>query len=238
MSHTVEIHEAQTAILRELLFHKEAGFSELQKPTKLDSDHFKFHMKRLVELGYVEKLKSGRYALTQNGKEHANKLDTDTHTIERQPKLSVLIIGWRENAKGETEYLIQQRLKNPYYGYWGRIGGKIRWGETALEAAERELLEETGLRAKLRLVQLYHKMDYTADDKRMLEDKFFLMFAATDFEGEMMEEFEGGRNAWLTQEEINAKEKSFAGLDDSQHYKSESLPPFDEKKYYYDSVDY
>ena len=58
MSHEINIHEAQSHILRELLFHTEAGFADLQKPTGLDSDHFKFHIARLVELKYVESFTS------------------------------------------------------------------------------------------------------------------------------------------------------------------------------------
>jgi ADP-ribose pyrophosphatase YjhB (NUDIX family) len=238
VSHEVNIHTAQIAILRELLFHPEAGFSELQKPTGLDSDHFKFHIARLVDLGFVEKRRSGKYSLTHKGKEHANKLDTDAHTIERQPKISVLVVGWRTRKDGEIEYLVQQRLKNPYFGFWGRIGGKIRWGETAVEAAARELKEETGLTADLVYRRLYHKMDYNEQTGSMLEDKFFITFVASKFRGTLIEKFEGGRNAWLTQAEINAQEKLFAGLDDSETYVKGRQDPFFEKKYYYQPDEY
>ena len=61
MAHEVKIHDAQVAILRELLFHPEAGFAQMQKPTGLTSDHFNFHMTRLTDLGYVEKVKKGLY---------------------------------------------------------------------------------------------------------------------------------------------------------------------------------
>lgn len=127
MSTEIKIHAAQTSILRELLFRPQAGYAELQKPTGLSSDHFNFHMSRLVELGLVQKLGRGTYKLTQSGKEYANKLDTDSNTIERQPKVSVALVVERQH-NGNTEYLCQQRLKNPYYGHWGRLGGKIRWG--------------------------------------------------------------------------------------------------------------
>lgn len=60
----------------------------MQKPTGLASDHFNFHITRLIDLGYVEKVKKGLYTLTQKGKEYSNKLDTDTNTVERQPKSS------------------------------------------------------------------------------------------------------------------------------------------------------
>jgi predicted transcriptional regulator len=91
MSHEVKIHDAQTSILRELLFRPKATFAELQKPTNLSSDHFNFHIGRLVELKYVEKVDRGNYSLTQKGKEYANKLDTDDNTIERQPKSAVIL---------------------------------------------------------------------------------------------------------------------------------------------------
>lgn len=238
MSHEVQIHTAQIAILRELLFHPQAGFAELQKPTGLDSDHFKFHIARLVELGFVQKKESGKYSLTHKGKEHANKLDTDAHTIERQAKVSVLIIGWRKRDSGETEYLVQQRLKNPYFGFWGRIGGKIGWGETAEEAAARELMEESGLEADLAYANLYHKMDYNDQTGEMLEDKFFISFVATNFRGELIEQFEGGRNAWLTLDEIKAQDKVFEGLGGSEEYVEGKTLPLVEKKYRYDPEEY
>ncbi len=88
MSLEIDVHSAQVSIMRELLFHPSAGFAELQKPTGLDSDHFKFHINRLVELGYVEK-QDGKYALSIKGKEYANRLDTEKHEVEKQPKISV-----------------------------------------------------------------------------------------------------------------------------------------------------
>ncbi|HET6924421.1 MAG TPA: hypothetical protein VFH39_01155, partial [Candidatus Saccharimonadales bacterium] len=72
MSTEVNIHAAQTSILRELLFRRAAGFAELQKPTGLTSDHFNFHMSRLLELGLIEKVSRGTYRLTSRGKEYAN----------------------------------------------------------------------------------------------------------------------------------------------------------------------
>ncbi|MFO0971709.1 MAG: NUDIX domain-containing protein [Candidatus Saccharimonadales bacterium] len=150
MSLEVKIHSAQTAILRELLFHPSAGFAELQKSTNLTSDHFNFHISRLMDLGLVDKIKKGHYRLSAKGKEYANRLDTDDNTIERQPKNAV-ILALQRTHNGKTEFLFQERLKQPYYGYWGLPSGKIRWGETILETACRESLEETGLDAEFRV---------------------------------------------------------------------------------------
>lgn len=113
MSHEAKIHEAQTKILRELLFIPQCNFAKLQKITELEGDHAKFHIKRLVELGYLDK-KDSSYSLSIKGKEYANKLDTDSNTIERQPKSTTIMI--LKNPK-TGKFLIQRRLKNPYYGF-------------------------------------------------------------------------------------------------------------------------
>lgn len=233
MSHEVKIHDAQTAILRELLFHPEAGFAELQKPTGLDGDHFKFHIARMVELGYVQRNPSGKYALSVKGKEHANKLDTDTHTIERQPKLSVGLII--ENNDGK--FLTQQRLKQPYFGFWGRPTGKIGWGEELLSAAARELAEETGLNADLRVAGFYHKMDYKHDGT-LLEDKLFCIVYGKNPSGKLIEDMEGHHNEWLTLDELAAKDKAFESVPQITKMGQEPGIGYIEKKYYYDESEY
>jgi 8-oxo-dGTP diphosphatase len=213
MSHEVNIHAAQTAILRELLFHPAAGFSELRKPTGLTSDHFSFHINRLVELKLVEQTaKRGHYRLTAKGKEYANRLDTDNNTVERQPKAAVLLAMERfDNA--QRQILFQQRLKQPYFGFWGLPSGKLRWGETIIEGAARELMEETGLTAKLELKGVYHEHAYQEESGELLEDKLFFVVRGTDTQGALITEFEGGANSWLSVEEARAKDKVFGSFD-------------------------
>jgi 8-oxo-dGTP diphosphatase len=45
--------------------------------------------------------------------------------------------------------LLIHRNKDPYKGYWAMTGGKIEFAEHVEETAEREVLEETGLRCKV-----------------------------------------------------------------------------------------
>ena len=212
MSLEVQIHEAQTSILRELLFLPEAGFAELQKPTGLTSDHFTFHINRLVELGLVERLGRGQYRLTARGKEYANRLDTDNNTVERQPKSAVLLAIERRRGSAK-EYLFQERLKQPYYGYWGLPSGKIRWGETILDTAARELMEETGLTAQREIRGLYHELVFKSETGEQLEDKLFFVVLCTQVKGELRERFEGGRNAWMTEAKARQQPKIFNSFD-------------------------
>lgn len=236
MSYEPQAHEAQVEIMRHLLFKPQAAFAELQKQTKLTSDHFTFHIKKLIEEGYVEKIDRS-YRLTHKGKEYANRMDTDEKEIEKQPKVSVVITLERRNDSGEQEFLFQQRLKNPYFGYWGRIGGKIRWGETIIGAADRELMEETGLKAKFEYKTLYHKRDFNKTTGKLLEDKLFLCVYATEFSGELIEEFEGGRNRWMTMEEFHQQPKYFSSVDEFTDLMARNIH-FAEAEFHYAESDY
>jgi 8-oxo-dGTP diphosphatase len=204
LAYEAKIHDAQTSILRELLFQPAAGYSELQKPTGLSSDHFNFHIKQLVETGYVEKVSRGKYRLTPRGKEYANKLDTDANVIERQPK-SAVILAIKQGGK----WLFQQRLKHPYYGFYGFPSGKIRWGETIIETAARELKEETGLEADHEYKGIYHEQVFQVETGEQLEDKIFHVILCTNPKGDLKKQFDAGSNAWMTLAEVKKMPKKF-----------------------------
>ena len=63
-------------------------------------------------------------------------------TEPRHPKLGAIAVVVHE---GQT--LLVQRRNPPNAGQWGFPGGHVELGETALQAAARELLEETGITA-------------------------------------------------------------------------------------------
>lgn len=46
---------------------------------------------------------------------------------------------------GESKYLIIKRSSKVFYGCWQMVSGKLELGENAVEAAIREIKEETGL---------------------------------------------------------------------------------------------
>lgn len=53
-----------------------------------------------------------------------------------------------EDFDGVLHVLLVQRGKAPRKGFWGFPGGHVELGETAAEAAVRELREETGITAQ------------------------------------------------------------------------------------------
>ena len=63
--------------------------------------------------------------------------------MQRNPTLAALAVVLRDNR-----VLLARRGKSPDKGLWGYPGGHVEWGETALQAATRELREETGIEAE------------------------------------------------------------------------------------------
>lgn len=211
MSFETSVHPMQTLILRELLFVPSARYSDLQKASGLDSDYFKFHIKKLVEVGYVERV-DRLYQLTTNGKEYANKIDTDAGVLERQPKSAVILVIERE-AGNAKEYLVQERLKHPYFGFWGFPSGKIRWGESIVDTAMRELTEETGLEGNFIHSGVYHERDIRPGTKEVIEDKIFHIMFCNDAHGTLLANFEGGRNAWRTLDDVRREMHRYKSFD-------------------------
>lgn len=234
MKTTDTTHPAQVAILHVLLFRPSASFAQLQKASKLSSDHFSFHLKKMLDKEVIAKDAASRYVLTPKGKEYANQFDTDARKVEKQPKVAVLLLIEHEDGR----LLCQQRLKQPYYGFWGRPTGKVQFGESILTAGARELMEETGLEADLSLKEVYHKLDYNRETEELLEAKLFFVLHGTNARGELLEEFEGGRNAWMTLSEVHRQDKVFDGLEDAYRQIGASHLGFTESKHYYAPTDY
>lgn len=210
--YTADAHAAQMKILCALLLSTSRSFAELMHASGLTSDHANFHIKKLIEVGYVQHVPKtyGTYELTRPGKRYANSMDTDAIEIEKQPKLTVDLAIEREDGK----FIVQERRKQPYFGYHGFPTGKIRWGETMVQAGARELMEETGLTADLRVVGIYHKLDYDQHGE-LLEDKYMCLIHGTNPQGELVEETESHRNMWMSAEEYKLLDKQMGNIEET-----------------------
>lgn len=100
-------------------------------------------------------------------------------------------------------------MKQPYFGFWCFPTGKIRWGETIKECAERELDEETGLRADYRIAGVYHEIVKSSETGEILEGKQFYVVHCTNPRGELTTDFEGGHNEWRFSDDVFKNEKHF-----------------------------
>jgi ADP-ribose pyrophosphatase YjhB (NUDIX family)/predicted transcriptional regulator len=209
---TQEFHKAQISILRTLRHTPSARYTKLRRPTGLESDVFKFHLRKLQHQCYVHKLANGEYELTPSGKEFANNLSKVKRTVQKQPKLSVTIIASR-GAGNTVEYLFQRRLRQPFYGFWSSLSGPVQWGESLEVAARREFEKQTGLIAAVYTVKgFYRQTDYTLETDGLLEDKLFAVIEVAKVRGNLGNDWQKGHNAWMTLEALKSQPKYFPSI--------------------------
>lgn len=203
------LHGAQVTVLDTLRRRQAARYSSLQRTTRMDSDVFKFHLRALVRAGCVAKTTSGDYQLTPRGKEFANNIDRNELKTQKQPKLSVMLVVSRDGDNGRLEFLVQQRHRNPYFGYWGFLSGPMRWGEDSVETAKNELRKQTGLRAEFLAKATYRQCDFSAETGILLEDKLFTVMVANISSDDPSNSWTGGHNEWMTLAELTDRKKYF-----------------------------
>lgn len=221
----------QLKILSTLLFKPGARFKEINED-RLGTDHLSYHIRCLLNGGYVKK-DGALYSLTAMGKITAAKIDTKTKTIEKQPKVSVILVPHRRGERNEV-YLIQQRTKEPYFGYWGFMAGKVRYGETIPETAARELAEESGLTGNFHFRFEIHEMVYRKGSGEQLEDKFFHLIDVSDLNGSFLESTKEGKNRFVTVEEFREIKPKFHNENDLMNWYLKGTSKFIEEKYYID----
>lgn len=198
------LHVVQLNILAELVFNNGSRFSDLNK-TGLPNDHFVFHLKRLVDLEFIYK-KEEKYYLSTLGKKFANKIDTENLKIEDFGLISVMCIC-NKIENNQKLYLMQRRLKEPYYGHYGFITGKVRMGDSTYETAKRELKEETGLTGNPKSLGVMHIIE-NKQDKELLLDAYFACYLFENPKGKLINTREG-ENTWMTEEDILKIDKTW-----------------------------
>ncbi len=208
-----QIHKAQVEVLYALRRNPSLRYTDLMRAAEMESDNFKFHLRGLVKSGIVTKNDVGTYNLTAAGKEYANNLDLETRNQLKQPKLSMLIIVNKTDEHGRMFYLLQKRLRNPFWGYWGFISGPVMWGESIEDAASRELHKQTGLQATFSIRGFYRKRDYEKDKTVLLEDKLFTIIIASNSSGDITNSWGGGDNQWVSADELARLPQKFNDTD-------------------------
>ncbi len=201
------LHRDKVAILYALRHESRARYSELLRETDSESDTFKFHIRKLAKVGYVRKADDGLYELTAVGKEFANRLDEQTGHELVQPKTSMLLV-LEAHRDSMPVYLVHQRLREPFYGYWGIASGPVPRGVPVQTAAAHEITKQTGIESQPVHRGILRVTDID-DQGELLEDKFFhIMHVQLDNQLQA-HEWQSGRSEWLTREELLHKSPLF-----------------------------
>lgn len=136
------MHEIQRHILKKLTLAKRARYADL-KPKTVEGNLFTYHVRALMKERYLARDK-GTYSLTLEGRRFADRVSFETFKERTQPKIVTLLV-----IEKAGKYLFYRRRRMPFMGQVGFPYGKIHLEERVAEAAERELIEKTGLTAAL-----------------------------------------------------------------------------------------
>jgi hypothetical protein len=201
------LHVVQANILYTLRHATRARYSELLRPTNLESDRFKYHLATLLRKKWVFKAVDGVYELTAEGKEFANRIDESTGREIAGPKASMLLVV-RSRRDGVMYYLAHKRTREPFRDYWGIASAPMLRGVPVCDSAARELKKQTGITADFVVAGMQRLVD-TLPNGVILEDKLFTLLVA-EVEGlPPTHQWYGGESVWLTREELLAKERLF-----------------------------
>ena len=115
-------------------------------------------------------------------------------------KLNVIIVY----NKKEEKILMCKREKEPYKGMFNLVGGKVEQGEKELDAAYRELQEETGITKQD--INLQHLMNFQYE---MSDMELELYVGKLNKEKEVIEEI--NKLYWFDKNEDFFNVEKFAG---------------------------
>ncbi|MFO0703620.1 MAG: NUDIX domain-containing protein [Patescibacteria group bacterium] len=203
-----DLHIHQLRLLKKLtLTYTGLNFNKLLIED-ISSDHTNYHLKELVKRNLVEK-DDNYYRLTDLGKEYSGRLDDEIKLLEKQAKTSVIIWAMRKGKDGTIEYLVNKRLRHPYFGKVGRLTGKVRYGERLEDAAKRELFEEAGLESSfVKLDKIYHKVRKRPDGS-IVQDNLFYIFFMAKITGKTKSRNYFQENFWITIDDVVNKKYDF-----------------------------
>ncbi len=114
-------------------------------------------------------------------------------------KPATLCFFFRKN-NGEEEVLLAMKKRRFGVGKWNGYGGKIEEGEPLLEAACREIKEESGLEVEPSALVKVGEIDFRVQNNPDW-DQFVHIFKVTKWKGEPVET-EEMRPAWFKIKEI------------------------------------
>jgi len=124
----------------------------------------------------------------------------------RLPRIAVGGVVFNDN-----KILLVKRGKPPSQGNWAIPGGKVRLGETLLQACERELLEETGIATRARAPIFV--FDLIAETAQAIEYHYVIVDVYASYVSGNIKAGDDATSAgWFTREELTRTD-----LDDNTH---------------------
>lgn len=203
------LEDPKRAAIIDAIAMEELRFNQLAKKLGMRSNELAYHLNILAGEGCIEKKESEQYALTDKGKvlvPYIKFIQRD----EIPPTVFCAPVVVRDN-----KVLFIRRDKEPFKGFLEFPGGKIMKGETLIQAAIRELREETNVIAE------NGRLTCIADLLTSNNHHFIGIYIQLEFVKDLGEEGASHDEViWIAKNDINDAEQM---LDDNKLIISEFL---------------
>jgi ADP-ribose pyrophosphatase YjhB (NUDIX family) len=199
LKYSLDIDPIQLGILT-VLNRTEKGkrFSELNIKN-ISSDHFTYHIKYLLDRGYIEK-KNSKYYITFRGKKLMSDIDAKGKKYDLF-RFSVMVNVVKE-IDGRKYILVQKRNRHPYMGDVNTIAGKVKQGESVIDTAKRKFKEETGLNiSNIKVLGTFRKIREDLEGN-LIEDVVYTVCYGQNPTGKLQEENDWGKHWWCDIDEF------------------------------------
>jgi ADP-ribose pyrophosphatase YjhB (NUDIX family) len=168
MKYSGSLVKAEREKIFELFLNKhKLKFSQIEKDLKIRSNMVSYHLECMVKDALLKK--SGEYyELTKEAEKYIPIFSNITgKELAATPALLVAIVH-------KDRVLLLKRDKRPYKGYWGIIGGKLRFDQDVEAGSVKLALEKTGL--KTSFSSLNSVMHESVMDEGTLKHSFLSLF--------------------------------------------------------------
>lgn len=159
------MHHIQKSIIGNLAQASPLRFSQLQ-PAHVPNNTFSYHLKKLLETGYIVSTTNG-YVATRKALKTLSYSEPNEKRVSRPLSLTMLYVT---NSEGEV--LLLRRNNQPFQGLFGLPAGLIHGTETVEAAARRELYEKAALLAETGSLHARGVLDFRYQE-RDSNDTFF-----------------------------------------------------------------
>jgi hypothetical protein len=183
-------HHLQRGIVYRLAFAESLRFSEL-KPDTIENKLFTYHLKKVLDAGYVAKDKDGHYSLTPEGRR------LGVHVLETQnmlPELadSVLFLVIRRMADGA--WLFYRRNTHPLKDRVGFMHCRPNSTMTTAQTAAQSCREKTGLSGVFKPLGGGYFRVYEGNDLESFTH--FTLMVCDDASGELLKHDDNAEYFW------------------------------------------
>lgn len=190
-------HHTQRSIVYTLAFASSMRFSELQ-PSDIDSKLFTYHLKKVIQAGYVTKHDDGSYALTPEGRRIGKTVLKKDRFMDQAYSILLLVI----RRKTDGAWLLYTRNTHPLIGLTGFMQALPLADESIVTTARTTCLEKSGLAGHFQVISSGYLRVFEADELESFTH--FTLLSCDDVEGELKEHDDYGTYTWVQDPNFSA----------------------------------